>query len=76
MTSAATTFGALPLLLGTGAGYESRQAIGIVIVSGVLVSAVLTLVVVPALYSVLARNTKSPEHVAQVISKLRGSEAP
>jgi multidrug efflux pump len=76
MTSASTTFGALPLLLGTGAGAESRQPIGVVIVSGVLVSALLTLVVVPALYSVLARNTKSPEHVAQAISKLRGSEAP
>ncbi len=56
MTSAATTFGALPLLLASGAGAESRQPIGIVIVFGVTISAVLTLFVVPALY-VLVRQT-------------------
>ena len=71
MTSASTTFGALPLLLGTGAGAESRQPIGLVIISGVVFSAVLTLFVVPALYSVMARNTKAPEHVARAIAKLR-----
>ena len=74
MTSASTTFGALPLLLGTGAGAESRQPIGLVIVSGVVVSAVLTLFVVPALYSVLARNTKAPQHVARAIAKLRSAD--
>jgi multidrug efflux pump len=74
MTSASTTFGALPLLLGTGAGAESRQPIGLVIVSGVVVSAVLTLFVVPAIYSVLARNTKAPQHIARVIAKLRSSD--
>ena len=74
MTSAATTFGALPLLLGSGAGAESRQPIGLVIVSGVVVSAVLTLFVVPALYSVLARNTKAPQHVARAIAKLRTAD--
>jgi multidrug efflux pump len=74
MTSASTTFGALPLLLGSGAGHESRQPIGIVVVSGVLVSALLTLVVVPALYSLLARRTKSPQHVSRAINRLRGAE--
>jgi multidrug efflux pump len=73
MTSASTTFGALPLLLGTGAGAETRQPIGIVVVSGVVVSAVLTLVVVPALYAVLARNTQSPQHVSRAIARLRGA---
>jgi multidrug efflux pump len=75
MTSACTTFGALPLLLGTSAGSESRQPIGIVVVFGVALSAILTLFVVPALYSVVARNTRSPQHVARVIAGLRGSEA-
>ncbi len=70
MTSASTTFGALPLLLGGGAGAETRQPIGIVVVSGVTVSAVLTLVVVPALYTVLARNTQSPQHVSRLIERL------
>ncbi|MFB0978401.1 MAG: efflux RND transporter permease subunit [Myxococcota bacterium] len=73
MTSASTTFGALPLLLGAGAGSESRQPIGLVIVAGVVVSAVLTLFVVPALYSVMARNTQAPEHVARTIETLRAS---
>jgi multidrug efflux pump len=75
MTSASTTFGALPLLLGTGAGAESRQPIGIVVVSGVVVSAVLTLLIVPALYAVLARNTRSPQAVSRLIERLRRSEA-
>jgi multidrug efflux pump len=74
MTSASTTFGALPLLLASGAGAESRQAIGIVVVFGVAISAVLTLFVVPALYAVLARNTRSPQHVSRLIARLRTSE--
>lgn len=73
MTSASTTFGALPLLLGSGAGAESRQPIGVVIVCGVAVSAVLTLVVVPALYALVARRTRSPEHVTREIERLRGA---
>jgi multidrug efflux pump len=75
MTSAATTFGALPLLLGTGAGSESRQPIGIAVVFGVAISAGLTLFVVPALYTVLAKRTHSPQYVARMVAKLRGSEA-
>jgi multidrug efflux pump len=75
MTSACTTFGALPLLLASGAGAESRQPIGIVVVFGVSLSALLTLFAVPALYAVLARNTRSPQHVARMIARLRGPEA-
>jgi len=71
MTSACTTFGAMPLLLATGAGAESRQPIGIVVVFGVTISAVLTLFVVPALYSVLARSAGSPESVSREIEALR-----
>ncbi len=75
MTSACTTFGALPLLLATGAGAESRTPIGIVVVFGVTFSALLTLFVVPALYALLARRTRSPQHLARVIAKLRGQES-
>jgi multidrug efflux pump len=74
MTSASTTFGALPLLLATGAGAESRQPIGIAIVFGVTISAVLTLFAVPAVYAALARKTRSPQYVARMIAKLRGAE--
>jgi multidrug efflux pump subunit AcrB len=71
MTSAATTFGAMPLLLASGAGAESRQPIGIVIVFGVTISAVLTLFVVPSLYVLFARRTHSPQHMSLIIDKLR-----
>jgi multidrug efflux pump len=71
MTSAATTFGAMPLLLATGAGAESRQPIGIVVVFGVTISAILTLFVVPALYVLFAKRTHSPLHMSQMIEKLR-----
>jgi multidrug efflux pump len=75
MTSACTTLGALPLLLATGAGAESRQPIGIVVVFGVAISSVLTLFVVPAFYSVLARATGSPEAVSREIQALREVES-
>jgi multidrug efflux pump len=75
MTSACTTFGALPLLLAVGAGAESRQPIGIVVVFGVTISAALTLFAVPALYAVLARRTKSPQYVSRAIARLRGAPA-
>jgi len=71
MTSAATTFGALPLLLGSGAGAESRQPIGIVVVFGVAVSAALTLFIVPALYVLLARRTSSPQRMTRLIEQLQ-----
>jgi multidrug efflux pump len=73
MTSAATTFGALPLLLGSGAGWESRRPIGIVIVFGVTVSAALTLFFVPALYALFARKTSSPQRVSRLIDQLQRS---
>jgi multidrug efflux pump len=74
MTSAATTFGAVPLLLAHGPGAESQQPIGIVVVFGVTISAVLTLFAVPAFYAVVARNTRSPQHVSRLIARLRGAE--
>jgi predicted RND superfamily exporter protein len=58
-------------LLASGAGAESRQPIGIVIVFGVTISAVLTLFVVPALYVLFAKRTHSPQHMSQIIEKLR-----
>ena len=71
MTSFCTAFGALPLLIATGAGAESRQAIGVVIFYGVLISVFLTLGVVPAVYTLVARNTKSPRSTARLLARLR-----
>jgi multidrug efflux pump len=71
MTSIATVFGVMPLALATGAGAESRSSIGWVIVGGVSFSTVLSLFIVPTLYSLLARFTKPSSHIAD---KLRGLE--
>ncbi len=70
MTSLCAAFGAVPLMLATGAGAESRQAIGSAVFFGTIVSLSLTLFVVPALYTLLARNTRSPEHVSRLIEVL------
>jgi len=75
MTSLCTAFGAVPLLLATGAGALSRQSIGAVVFFGVTFSVVLTLVVVPTVYSIVARNSHSPEYVATLIQKLTASRA-
>ena len=53
---ACTTGGALPLFLASGAGAESRQPIGTVVVFGVAISALLTLIVVPGIYFLLRRD--------------------
>ncbi len=60
MTGVSTAIGALPLILTSGAGAESRITIGVVIFSGVLVGAVFTLLIVPAFYDALARFTRPP----------------
>ena len=70
MTSMCTAFGSIPLLLADGAGALSRQSIGAVVFFGVSFSVVLTLVVVPTVYGLVAKNTHSPEYVAQLIDKL------
>ncbi len=74
MTSIATVFGALPLALATGAGAESRRAVGIVIATGVTFSTILTLVIVPVFYLLLAKRTKPVSHVADSILALERAE--
>ncbi|MFC4311387.1 efflux RND transporter permease subunit [Steroidobacter flavus] len=76
MTSLCTAFGALPLLFATGAGSEQRIPIGIVVFYGTIVSVFLTLFAVPAVYSVFARRTKSPEHVSRILDKMLGEHTP
>jgi multidrug efflux pump len=56
MTTGAMVLGALPLALAHGAGAESRQPIGWVIVGGMLLGTLLTLFVVPTLVTLLARK--------------------
>jgi multidrug efflux pump len=60
MTTAAMVLGAVPLALSRGAGAEARQAIGWVIVGGLLLGTLLTLFVIPTVYSLLVRKVRVP----------------
>lgn len=53
MTTLAMVFGMLPIALGSGAGSESRAPMAMAVIGGLLTSTILTLLVVPALYSIL-----------------------
>ena len=57
MTTGAMVLGALPLAWATGAGAESRQQIGWVIVGGMSLGTLLTIFVVPTVYTLFARKT-------------------
>jgi multidrug efflux pump len=65
MTSVATVLGHFPLVLVSGAGAEARNSIGIVLVSGMAISTLFTLFVVPSIYILLAaKRSASPAHAA------------
>lgn len=59
MTTAAMVMGLFPLLVANGAGAVSRFSIGLVVIVGMLVGTLFTLFVVPAVYTVLAKDHKS-----------------
>jgi multidrug efflux pump len=72
MTSIATVAGAVPLMIASGAGAGSRQAIGVVIVWGVSLATLLTLFVIPVAYAALARRTTSPEAISRELDRELG----
>ncbi|HUA54596.1 MAG TPA: MexW/MexI family multidrug efflux RND transporter permease subunit [Candidatus Sulfotelmatobacter sp.] len=59
MTTAAMVVGLIPLLLASGAGAVSRFSIGLVIVSGMSIGTLFTLFVLPAVYTVLAKDHRA-----------------
>ncbi|CCG07286.1 efflux RND transporter permease subunit [Pararhodospirillum photometricum] len=59
MTVVCTVLGAVPLAVSSGAGAESREAIGVVIIGGLGIASLLTLFLTPVLYDRLARFTRS-----------------
>ncbi len=61
MTSLAMSLGALPLALSLGASSTSRMPLGIVIVGGIMFSLLLTLLVIPAMYTFLSTKKKKSE---------------
>jgi HAE1 family hydrophobic/amphiphilic exporter-1/multidrug efflux pump len=64
MTSLATSLGALPIALSLGAAATSRIPLGIVVVGGILFSLILTLFVIPAVYTFI--SSKHKVHVTEV----------
>nr|WP_324257582.1 efflux RND transporter permease subunit [Cellvibrio fontiphilus] len=69
MTSLTAVAGAIPLVISSGAGAETRFVIGTVVIAGVIVATILTLFLVPVAYSLLARNTGSPGDVARQLTR-------
>ena len=57
MTTLTTTLGLLPLAIGLGNGAELRAPMAVTVIGGLIVSTLLTLVVIPVVYSVLDRKT-------------------
>ncbi|NBU24632.1 MAG: hypothetical protein EBS39_03235, partial [Gammaproteobacteria bacterium] len=61
-----------PFLFATGAGAEQREPIGVVVFYGTLVSVILTLLVVPAVYSLVARRTRPGQHTSKLVDRMLG----
>jgi multidrug efflux pump len=78
MTSFSTIFGILPIAVGLGAGGEARRPLGVAVVGGMLFSTFLTLVIVPVVYTLLARFThaEAPEADAAAAAAPHGGPAP
>ncbi len=74
MTTGAMVLGAVPLALATGAGAESRQQIGWVIVGGLLLGTVFTLFIVPTAYTLLAR-VRHPEQALAMAAAAESAAA-
>ena len=65
MTSFTTVLGMLPLAIGTGAGSETWQPMGIAVIGGLTFSTILTLFIVPVLYSILVHRSQRKERERQ-----------
>ena len=73
MTTGAMVLGAVPLALAVGAGAENREQIGLVIVGGMSLGTLLTLFVVPAVYSYLGQKL-APRNATEPALKTHAAE--
>lgn len=69
MTAFTTLAGAIPLIASTGAGYESRVAVGTVIFFGMGFATLVTLFVIPAMYRLISAGTQAPGHVEAELNR-------
>ncbi|MCL1140145.1 multidrug efflux RND transporter permease subunit [Shewanella pneumatophori] len=69
MTAFTTLIGAIPLILSTGAGSESRISVGTVVFFGMAFATFVTLLVIPAMYRLISVATKSPGFVESQLDK-------
>jgi len=72
MTTAATILGAVPLALAAGAGAESRQQLGWVIVGGMSFGTLMTLFIIPAFYTYVSRGHK-PVELPETVAPAHGT---
>ena len=56
MTGLSTVVGIIPLVIGSGAGYESRLTIGLVLISGIIFSVLLTIIYNTILFKILDKK--------------------
>ncbi|YCM43918.1 efflux RND transporter permease subunit [Verrucomicrobiaceae bacterium 227] len=75
MTGLTTLMGSLPLVISSGAGSETRLVIGVVILFGVALSGILTLIVVPLAYQMIARRTGAPDATAKKLEAALQAES-
>ncbi|HXF17142.1 MAG TPA: efflux RND transporter permease subunit, partial [Burkholderiales bacterium] len=76
MTTGAMVLGAIPLALAHGAGAESRQSIGWVIVGGLMVGTLLTLFVIPTIYTLLMRKVHMADEEEVIVPLTAGGSGP
>ena len=76
MTTLATIFGILPIAIGLGAGAESRKPLGMAVVGGMVFSTALTLIVIPVVYTLLARFAGAPRAVEEKAAEPAGALLP
>ncbi len=69
MTAFTTLAGSTPLITSTGAGYESRVAVGTVIFFGMAFATLVTLFVIPAMYRLISATTQAPGHVEHELDR-------
>lgn len=69
MTTITTCAGAIPLILSSGAGAETRQILGQVLLWGVAFSTLLSLFMVPMFYALIARRAHAPQYTSRLLQQ-------